>query len=87
MELYQGEKLVQSSLLVLAAQKQIRKHGWFNVIMYRIFRECGALSFETGDNDEARFARKQLEEIFHFVSLISHAGEALDKYIQSHSEV
>ena len=55
--------------------------------MYRIFRECGALSFETGDNDEARFARKQLEEIFHFVSLISHAGEALDKYIQSHSEV
>ncbi|CAL5082186.1 unnamed protein product [Urochloa decumbens] len=76
-------KLIQTSLLLLAAQKQIRKHDWFNTIMYRIFREAAALGFWS-DNDEAR---KQLEETFHLVSIIFHVGEPLDKYIQAHSEV
>ncbi|CAL5073528.1 unnamed protein product [Urochloa decumbens] len=76
-------ELVQTSLLLLAAQKQIRKHEWFNTIMYRIFRETAALGLGS-DNDGAR---KQLEETFHLVSIISHAGEALDKYVQAHSEV
>ncbi|RLM75614.1 uncharacterized protein C2845_PM15G16640 [Panicum miliaceum] len=77
-------KLVQTSLLLLAAQKQIRKHDWFNTIMYRIYKESYSLKLKSGDTGEAQ---KQLEETFHLVSIISHAGEALDKYIQAHSEV
>lgn len=42
------------------------------------------ISFGNGDNGEAR---KQMEEVFHLVNIISRAGEALDKYIQAHSEV
>ncbi|CAL5063574.1 unnamed protein product [Urochloa decumbens] len=76
-------KLIQTSVLLLAAQKQIRKHDWFNTIMYRIYKDCVALRIKSGDNGEAQ---KQLEETFHLVSIISHAGEALDKYIQAHSE-
>jgi hypothetical protein len=77
-------KLVQTSLLLLAAQKQIRKHDLFNTIMYRIYRECYTLGLPGDDNGEVQ---KQLEETFHLVSIISRAGEALDKYIQAHSEV
>ncbi|WVZ99789.1 hypothetical protein U9M48_045038, partial [Paspalum notatum var. saurae] len=75
-------KLVQTSVLLLAAQKQFRKHDLFNIIMYRIFRECASRRFENADNSKAR---KQLEETFHLVSIICHAGEALEKYIQAHS--
>jgi len=77
-------KLVQSSVLLLAAQKHIRKHDWFNTIMYRIFRDASLLRFEKGDNGEIR---KQLEVTFYLVNIISSAGESLDKYIQAHSEV
>lgn len=77
-------QLVQTTVLLLAAQKQIRKHDWFNTVMYHIFRKTSLISFGNSDNGEAR---KQLEEVFHLVNIISHAGEALDKYIQAHSEV
>ncbi|XP_044354661.1 uncharacterized protein [Triticum aestivum] len=77
-------KLVQPTVLLLAAQKQIRKHDWFNTIMYHIFRKTSLISFGNGDNGQAR---KQMEEVFHLVNIISRAGEALDKYIQAHSEV
>ncbi|XP_044346406.1 uncharacterized protein [Triticum aestivum] len=77
-------KLVQATVLLLAAQKQIRKYDLFNTIMYHIFRKTSLISFGNGDNGEAR---KQMEEVFHLVNIISRAGEALDKYIQAHSEV
>lgn len=78
------KKLVQTLLLLLAAQKQIRKQDGFNIIMYCIFRDSAALRFEGDDNGETR---KQLEETFHLVNIISRAGESLNTYIQAHSEV
>ncbi|KAL6838501.1 hypothetical protein ACP4OV_031746 [Aristida adscensionis] len=89
-----GGKLVQAAVLLLAAQKQIRDGGQsdgFYTMMGRIFESSAALIYEKGDTEEAQ---KHLEEkqalygcAFQLVSIISHAGEALNKYIQSHSVV
>ncbi|KAL6838411.1 hypothetical protein ACP4OV_031656 [Aristida adscensionis] len=89
-----GGKLVQAAVLLLAAQKQIRDGGQsdgFYTMMGRIFESSAALIYEKCDTEEAQ---KHLEEkqalygcAFQLVSIISHAGEALNKYIQSHSVV
>jgi hypothetical protein len=65
-------KLVQTSLLLLAAQKQIRKHAWlnFNTIMYRIYRDTVALGIFSDDSE----TRKQLEETFHLVNIMDKAN-------------
>lgn len=77
-------KLVQTSVLLLAAQKQIRKHDGFNVIMYRIYKVLASLSFGSDANGKEW---KEMEGIFDLTSIFSKAGEALEKYIQAHSEV
>lgn len=83
-------KLVQSAVLLLAAQKQFRKvkPEGFHVIVQRLC--CAPQTREKGDTGEAQ---KQLEEkgarfncSLQLVSIISLAGEVLDKYIQAHSE-
>ncbi|KAL6838502.1 hypothetical protein ACP4OV_031747 [Aristida adscensionis] len=89
-----GGKLVQAAVLLLAAQKHIRDGGQsdgFYTMMGCIFESSAALIYEKGDTEEAQ---KHLEEkqalygcAFQLVSIISRAGEALNKYIQSHSEV
>lgn len=84
-------KLVQSAVLLLTAQKQFRKvkPEGFHVIVQRL--RCAPQTREKGDTGEAQ---KQLEEkgarfncSLQLVSIISLAGEVLDKYIQAHSEV
>ncbi|BAF13340.2 Os03g0774900 [Oryza sativa Japonica Group] len=83
-------KLVQSAVLLLTAQKQFRKvkPEGFHVIVQRLC--CAPQTREKGDTGEAQ---KQLEEkgarfncSLQLVSIISLAGEVLDKYIQAHSE-
>ena len=77
-------KLVQATVLLLEPKSRYGSMIGFNTIMYHIFRKTSLISFGNGDNGEAR---KQMEEVFHLVNIISCAGEALDKYIQAHSEV
>jgi hypothetical protein len=94
-------KLIQSAVLLLAAQAQLRggcssisngneKRAGFDIIMCNILLHLSTLRLE---NKKAN-ARKLLEEeiIFmdlmsHLVDLVSKAGEALSAYIQAQSEV
>ncbi|BAT09567.1 Os10g0102200 [Oryza sativa Japonica Group] len=87
-------KLVQTAVLLLAAQKHIRKikPDGFCIITHHLFKEyANSLRCAKGDTGEAQ---KQLEEReallsckSELFSIILLAGEALDNYIQAHSEV
>jgi len=95
-------KLIQSAVLLLAAQEQIRgecsskingnvKQDGFSILMHRIFRSSIALRWEKSQNGNSR---KQLEEkralvdcTALLIDIISQAGEVLSAYIQAHSEV
>ncbi|KAG2613345.1 hypothetical protein PVAP13_4KG343100 [Panicum virgatum] len=95
-------KLIQSAVLLLAAQEQIRgecsskingnvKQDGFSILMHRIFRSSIALRWEKSQNGNSR---KQLEEkralvdcTALLIDIISQAGEFLSAYIQAHSEV
>ncbi|XP_044955226.1 uncharacterized protein LOC123405700 [Hordeum vulgare subsp. vulgare] len=93
-------KLVQSAVLLLSAQAQIRggcssrsngnnKRDGFDVIMCHIVRHFLTLRLEK-KNANTRKLREE-ERIFMeytglLVDIISQAGEALSAYIQAHSE-
>ena len=95
-------KLIQSAVLLLAAQEQIRgecsskikgnvKQDGFSILMHRIFRSSIALRWEKSQKGNSR---KQLEEkralvdcTALLIDIISQAGEVLSAYIQAHSEV
>jgi len=95
-------KLIQSAVLLLSAQEQIRggcstkingnnKQGGFNILMHRIMRNSIALRWEKSENGNSR---KQLEEkralldcTALLIDIIYQAGEVLSAYIQTHSEV
>ncbi|XP_062199192.1 uncharacterized protein LOC133901739 [Phragmites australis] len=96
------EKLVQTAVLLLAAQKQIRedctseinvngKQSGLDIIVQRIVDRSLSLGWKKGENGETQ---QELEESVTFnhsalllVRIISRAGEVLDAYIQGHSEV
>ncbi|RLN24863.1 hypothetical protein C2845_PM07G07120 [Panicum miliaceum] len=85
------EKIVQTAVLLLAAQGQIRgnrssksnisgKQNGFEVIMGRMV--------ELYQNSHKQLLESTaLKCTYLLVHIISHAGEVLDKYIQHHSEV
>ncbi|CAN6190965.1 unnamed protein product [Urochloa humidicola] len=95
-------KLVQTAVLLLAAQESIRvgssskkrkaicKPDGFETIMARMMKHSVALKWGMGQIGRASNqleASSALECTALLVDLISRAGEALDAYIQKHSEV
>ncbi|KAL6650632.1 hypothetical protein ACP70R_009557 [Stipagrostis hirtigluma subsp. patula] len=90
-------KLVQTAILLLAAQKHIRmgpsckknsnsKPNGFAVIMNRIVSHIITLELEAGQNsqlEEKKLARTALL----LVQVVSQAAEELDAYIRSYPEV
>ena len=89
-------KIVPAAILLLAAQRRFHKLNGFDTIKNRIddsifslIREgCG---LQIGKNTKAAKQRKDKEVRFYnvlfLVRIILKAGEALDAYIQTHSEV
>ena len=95
-------KIIQSAVLLLAAQEQIRggssskingssKKNGFDIINKCIMRRSFALRWEKGSHGmapELLEERKALTDCaWLLVDVISHAGEDLSAYIQAHSEV
>uniref|UniRef100_A0A8R7PE26 Uncharacterized protein n=1 Tax=Triticum urartu TaxID=4572 RepID=A0A8R7PE26_TRIUA len=95
-------KIIQSAVLLLAAQEQIRggssskingssKKNGFDIINKCIMRRSFALRWEKGSHataPELLEERKTLTDCaWLLVDVISHAGEDLSAYIQTHSEV
>lgn len=94
-------KLVQSAVLLLSAQAQIRggcsskrngnnKRDGFDIIMCHIVRHLVTLRSEN-KNTNTRKLREEERVFMEFagllVDIVSQAGEALSAYIQAHSEV
>jgi hypothetical protein len=95
-------KLIQSAVLLLAAQEKIRggcsskingsnKKDGFDIINERILRFSFALRWEKGSNRMTQKLLKERMALIDFtgllVNIISRTGEPLSAYIQSHSEV
>ncbi|VAI01248.1 unnamed protein product [Triticum turgidum subsp. durum] len=95
-------KIIQSAVLLLAAQEQIRggssskingssKKNGFDLISNCIMRLSFSLRWEKGSHamaPELLEERKTLTDCaWLLVDVISHAGEDLSAYIQTHSEV
>ncbi|KAL6622554.1 hypothetical protein ACP70R_032433 [Stipagrostis hirtigluma subsp. patula] len=95
-------KLIQTAVLLLACQEQIRgdslatkrksmcKPDGFDTIMSLMMKHSVALKWEIGENGRAQNqseAISVLECTALLVDVISQAGTALDAYIQTHSEV
>jgi len=95
-------KLIQSVVLLLAAQEQIRggcsskinvssKKDGFDIINKRILRLVFALRWGKGSNRKAQKLLKERRTLIDctglLVDVISHTGEPLSAYIQAHSEV
>jgi hypothetical protein len=95
-------KLIQSAILLLAAQEQIRggcsskingssKKDGFGIISKRILRLSFALRWEKGSNGMAQKLREEKRALIDctglLVDVISQAGEPLSAYVQAHSEV
>uniref|UniRef100_K3ZSZ1 Uncharacterized protein n=1 Tax=Setaria italica TaxID=4555 RepID=K3ZSZ1_SETIT len=98
----EGGKLIQSAVLLLAAQEHIRgscssningssKKDGFEIINKRLLRQSIALRWGKGSNE---MTQKLLEEkrtlndcARLLVDVISHVVEPLSAYIQAHSEV
>ncbi|KAF8780927.1 hypothetical protein HU200_000891 [Digitaria exilis] len=95
-------KLIQSMVLLLAAQEQIRGGCWskingsskkdgFDFMKGHILRISLALRWEKGTNEMAQKLLEERRTLIDFalllVDVISHAGEPLSAYIQAHSEV
>lgn len=92
-------KLIQSAVLLLAAQEQIRgskingssKKDGFDIISKRILRLSFTLRWEKGSNRMAQKLLKERRALIDctglLVDVISHTGEPLSAYIQAHSEV
>ena len=95
-------KIIQSAVLLLAAQEQIRggssskingssKKNGFDIINKCIMRRSFALRWEKGSHataPELLEERKTLTDCaWLLVDVISHAGEDLSAYIQAHSVV
>ncbi|XP_044438480.1 uncharacterized protein [Triticum aestivum] len=88
-------KIVPAAILLLAAQRRFHKLNGFDTIKNRIddsifslIREgCG---LQIGKNTKAAKQRKEKEVRFYnalfLVRILLKAGEALDEYIQTHSE-
>ncbi|CAL5044477.1 unnamed protein product [Urochloa decumbens] len=98
----EDSKLVQTAVLLLAAQESIRvgssskkrkaicKQDGFEIIMARMMKHSVALKWGMGQIGRASNqldASSALECTALLVDLISRAGEALGAYIQKHSEV
>ncbi|XP_066168716.1 uncharacterized protein [Oryza sativa Japonica Group] len=94
-------KLIQSAILLLAAQEQIRggcsskingssKKDGFGIISKRILRLSFALRWEKGSNGMAQKLREEKRALIDctglLVDVISQAGEPLSAYVQAHSE-
>lgn len=91
-------KLVQTAVLLLASQEQIRwgtsskkrkgfsKPDGFETIMTRTMKYAVALKENRSEQNELE-ACLPLECITFLFDIISEAGEDLDAYIQTHSEV
>ncbi|CAL5063575.1 unnamed protein product [Urochloa decumbens] len=95
-------KLIQSAVLLFAAQEQIRggsssnvkgssKKDGFEIISKCIMRLSFALRWGKGSNGMApellEEKRTRIDCAWMLVDVISHAGEPLSAYIQAHSEV
>jgi hypothetical protein len=88
-------KLVPAAILLLAAQRQFRNLNGFDMIKDRIGDYMVALGREgCGVESGKNKAKKHLKEMnvhlinaLLLVKIILKAGEALDGYIQTHSEV
>ncbi|KQK03567.1 hypothetical protein BRADI_2g08634v3 [Brachypodium distachyon] len=95
-------KLVESTVLLLAAQEQIRrgssskingssKKNGFDIINKCIVRLSFALKLEKGSHGMAQELLEErkalIDSAWLLVDVISHAGEDLSAYIQAHSEV
>jgi hypothetical protein len=95
-------KLIQSAILLMAAQEQIRrgcsskingssKKDGFDVINKRILWLSFALRWEKGSNEMAEKLLKERRALIDctglLVDVISHTGQRLSSYIQAHSEV
>ncbi|CAD6218660.1 unnamed protein product [Miscanthus lutarioriparius] len=95
-------KLIQSAILLLAAQEQIRrgcsskingssKKDGFYVINKRILWLSFTLRWEKGSNEMAEKLLKERRALIDctglLVDVISHTGQRLSSYIQAHSEV
>ncbi|XP_052161504.1 uncharacterized protein LOC127778899 isoform X2 [Oryza glaberrima] len=92
-------KLIQSAILLLAAQEQIRggssskissKKDGFGIISKRILRLSFALRWEKGSNGMAQKLLEEKRTLIDctglLVDVISQAGEPLSAYVQAHSE-
>ncbi|KAM0850937.1 hypothetical protein ACQ4PT_052752 [Festuca glaucescens] len=88
-------KLVPAAILLLAAQRQFRNLNGFDMIKDRIEDHIVALGregcrVESGKNTKAKKHLKEMKvhliNAVLLVKIILKAGEALDKYIQTHSE-
>ena len=95
-------KLIQSGILLLAAQEQIRggcsskmngrsKKDGFDIMNKRILWLSFALGWEKGSNEMAEKLLKERRSLIDctglLVDVISHHGQRLSSYIQAHSEV
>ena len=94
-------KFIQSAVLLLAAQEQIRggcsseindssKKDGFDIIYKRILRLSLALRWENGTNGMAQKLLKErtlIDCAGLLVDVIAYASERLSAYIQAHSEV
>ncbi|RCV12339.1 hypothetical protein SETIT_2G261400v2 [Setaria italica] len=93
-------KLIQSAVLLLAAQEQIRggcsskmdgKKDGFDILNRRILRLYLALRWGKGSNEMTHELLEERRTLIHcaglLVDVISHVGEPLSSYIQAHSEV
>ena len=89
-------KLVPAAILLLAAQRQFRDLNGCDVIKDRIDDYMVALAregwgVESGRNTKAKKHLKEMKvhliNALLLVKIILKAGEALDGYIQTHSEV
>jgi hypothetical protein len=94
----EGGSIVQSAVLLLATQKQIRrclscnrngksKLDGFHVIINRILNHI--VSLESGQTGKENLGVEKIRATtaLLLVHAVSQAGEALDAYIQSHPEV
>ena len=95
-------KIIQSAVLLLAAQEQIRggrsskingstKKNGFDIIHKCIMRLSFSLKWGKGSNGMAQEVleerKTRIDCTWLLVDIISHAGEGLSAYIQAHSEV
>uniref|UniRef100_A0ACD5VW33 Uncharacterized protein n=2 Tax=Avena sativa TaxID=4498 RepID=A0ACD5VW33_AVESA len=84
-------KLLQTAVLLLAAQADIRVIDGFSTIITRIAEETTAITFERSEYEKGNldFEAKceHLSSALSLVQIIAKAGKALDSCIQTHQEV